>query len=90
MPNRRSRHADLGTYRHTVGGGEVELFRPPLPRPCRGEYSHVVVAGDRLDTLAQRYYGDPLQFWRIVDANPVAFPEQLLEPGRVLTIPRGV
>ncbi len=29
-----------------------------------------VQAGDRIDHLANRAYGDPRQFWRIGDANP--------------------
>ena len=35
-----------------------------------GSFAHTVDAGDRLDHLASRYYGRPLQFWRICDANP--------------------
>ena len=27
-------------------------------------------AGDRLDQLAYKYYGQPLQWWHICDANP--------------------
>jgi hypothetical protein len=29
-----------------------------------------VAAGDRLDQLAYTYYGQPLQYWHICDANP--------------------
>lgn len=48
---------------------------------------HLVVAGDRLDLLAQRYYGDPLLSWRIADANRAQDPSELVdEPGRVLHI----
>ncbi|MEU1390957.1 MULTISPECIES: hypothetical protein [unclassified Nonomuraea] len=32
--------------------------------------THVIKAGDRLDQLAFAYYGQPLQYWRICDANP--------------------
>jgi len=49
---------------------------------------HLVVAGERLDHLAQKYYGDPLKYWLICDANGEVFPEDLLVPGRVLRIPR--
>ncbi|WP_420124757.1 LysM domain-containing protein [Nakamurella sp.] len=50
--------------------------------------SHLVVAGDRLDLLAQRYYSDPLLGWRIADANRALDPGDLTAtPGRVLTIP---
>lgn len=51
---------------------------------------HRVLEGERLDQLAVRYYGDPLKYWLIVDANAgdVLFPEDLMVPGRVLRIPR--
>ena len=31
---------------------------------------HVTVEGERWDTLAWRYYGDPLAYGRIIEANP--------------------
>jgi len=49
---------------------------------------HRVVAGERLDQLAYKYYGDPLLYWLICDANDALFPEDLMVPGRVLRIPR--
>jgi hypothetical protein len=41
----------------------------PLP-DVTGTFRHTVDAGDRLDTLAYSYYGEPLQYWHICDANP--------------------
>jgi hypothetical protein len=41
----------------------------PLPE-VTGTFQHTVDAGDRLDTLAYSYYGEPLQYWHICDANP--------------------
>lgn len=35
-----------------------------------GKFKHVVNAGDRLDQLGYKYYGQPLQWWNICDANP--------------------
>lgn len=49
---------------------------------------HRVIAGERLDQLAYKYYGDPLLYWLICDANDAIFPEDLMVPGRVLRIPR--
>jgi nucleoid-associated protein YgaU len=43
-------------------------------------------AHDRLDLLTHRTLGDPLQFWRIADANNVLSPFNLEEVGRVLRI----
>jgi nucleoid-associated protein YgaU len=83
-----SRHQDLATYKAELGGGvEIELYVPRTAQPQERAFRHKVVAGDRLDLLAARYFGDPFQYWRIVDANPAFTPEQLLEPGRELIIP---
>jgi hypothetical protein len=52
-----------------------------------------VVAGDRLDNLAARYLGDPLQAWRLADANGAMRPEALVaQVGATVTItlPEGV
>ena len=35
-----------------------------------GTFQHPVSRGDRLDQLAYTYYGQPLQWWHIADANP--------------------
>lgn len=54
---------------------------------------HAVEAGDRLDNLAARYLGDPLQFWRICDANSAMDPFGLTAAvGRRLriTLPEGL
>jgi hypothetical protein len=48
---------------------------------------HTVIQGDRLDNVTARYLGDPLQFWRVADANGVLRPEDLTEqPGKVIRI----
>lgn len=57
----------------------------PVAAPIRR--LHRVVAGERLDHLATRYYGDPLKFHLICDANGAVFPEDLEIPGKVLEIP---
>ena len=54
---------------------------------------HAVEAGDRLDNITARYLGDPLQFWRICDANHALNPFDLTtEVGRRLriTLPEGL
>jgi hypothetical protein len=35
-----------------------------------GTFQHVLSQGDRLDQLAYAYYGRPLNWWHISDANP--------------------
>jgi nucleoid-associated protein YgaU len=54
-----------------------------------GVLEHVVVEGERLDQLAQRFYGDPLKSWLILDANPEELnPLLLLRPGRRIKVPQ--
>jgi nucleoid-associated protein YgaU len=67
--------------------------RPPtlttrrMPRPP-GVIEYVVVAGDRLDQLAARFYQNPAKYWLILDANPEYLdPLLLLRPGRRIRIP---
>jgi nucleoid-associated protein YgaU len=87
-----SRFRDSASYRTTVAPGapELELLEPRLPAAAETALMHRVRSGDRLDLLAQRYFGDPLQYWRIVDANRRFDPDDLLEPGTLLRIPRTV
>lgn len=52
--------------------------------------SYVVVDGDRLDNLANKFLGDPLLFWMIADANTATDPDDLTsdaEVGRTILVP---
>ena len=51
---------------------------------------HVTVGqADRLDWIATRALGDPLQAWRVSDANDVMNPPDLVsQPGRSLRVPQ--
>jgi hypothetical protein len=67
-------------------------FLPPLDRFALLQL-HTVVEGDRPDTLAAQYLGDPEQFWRLCDANNVLHPDELtMRPGRSVrvTLPEGI
>ena len=73
----------------------AHLRRRFLPSPERFALlqEHVVTEGDRLDNITAQYLGDPLQFWRIADANNAMRPEELTEEiGRWLRItqPEGI
>lgn len=46
-----------------------------------------VIDGDRIDNLAFRFYGDPLRWWVIADANPQRLDWGTLIPGEVIRIP---
>lgn len=92
-----SRYAATETTTVTLPDGrEVACLRRrfvPSPAQFALLEEHVVTQGERLDVITARYLGDPEQFWRVCDANPVLRPEELTEaPGGVIriTLPEGV
>ncbi|PNG16925.1 hypothetical protein [Streptomyces cahuitamycinicus] len=88
----RYHDAEIGIHRRP-DGSEVRYTKrrllPPLEDDGHQEAQpHVVGAGERPDLLAQRYFGDPGQWWQIADANPVLDPRELTdEAGRIIGIP---
>ncbi|MFC9131214.1 hypothetical protein ACFT4A_30825 [Streptomyces sp. NPDC057099] len=88
----RYHDAEIGVHRRP-DGTEVRYTKrrllPPLDDGGHQEAQpHVVGAGERPDLLAQRYFGDPGQWWQIADANPVLDPRELTdEAGRIIGIP---
>jgi hypothetical protein len=70
--------------------GQVYVRRRFIPAP--GNLTivarHVAVALDRPDLLAAKYFGDPLLYWHIADANAVVDPNELSDTlGRRVDIP---
>ena len=92
-----SRYHGLGTRSlQTSAGREITyLARRFIPDPSRFDVlrEHAVVQGERLDSLANQYLGDPEQFWRIADANYEMNPHNLTATaGRRIriTLPEGI
>jgi nucleoid-associated protein YgaU len=91
MISRNSRYSRDGAYASSdPGRADQPIVGLALHEAgeLTSQREHRVVLGERLDQLAQRYYGDPLKYWLICDANDTIFPEDLMVPGRVLRIPR--
>ena len=94
-PTSRYHNIETATL-ETVDGKEiVYLKRRFVPSPDRFTLlqEHAVVEGDRLDNITALYLDDPLQFWRICDANNAMNPPDLTtEIGRRLriTLPEGI
>lgn len=94
-PTSRYHNVETSTYKAADGKEIVHLKRRFVPAPERFTLlqEHVVVEGDRLDNITALYLGDPLQFWRICDANNAMNPPELTAKiGRWLRItsPEGV
>ncbi|MGF1643980.1 MAG: LysM domain-containing protein [Thiotrichales bacterium] len=92
-----SRYHGLATTIWTAPDGRelpyvTRRFIPP-PEQYATLQTHRVAEGDRLDTVAAQYLGDPEQYWRVCDATPTLQPEGLVAtPGARLriTLPEGV
>ncbi len=87
-----SRYAGIATETLTESDGKVVAYikRRFLPQGSAMLTIQKVriVAGDRIDNVSAKTLGDPLQFWRICDANNAMYPPDLTYyPGSVLTIP---
>lgn len=92
-----SRYYGIDTAMWTRPDGEQVnyLRRRFLPDPATLQLLqyYTVRQGERLDNITARMLGDPLQFWRIADANNAMRPNELTEAiGRQLriTLPAGV
>ena len=70
--------------------GRVYVKRRFIPSPSTIAIAarHVVQSLDRPDLLGAKYFGDPLLYWRIADANAVLDPNELTDTlGRRVAIP---
>ena len=84
-----SRYAGLpvGTFEGGDGRRFAYVLLRPLPSPPAFQ-RHIMLPGDRLDLIANRYLGDPEQSWRVCDANLAFDPDSLTAiGGRRLSIP---
>lgn len=87
-----SRYADLPTVERVFADGRrvryVQRRFLPDARKLPAVAEVTTSDADRLDLLAASALGDPLQYWRICDANAVLNPATLLpSPGRRLRLP---
>src|SRR6185295_11948950 len=94
-PTSRYFNIEKTTLETSDGKIHAYLRRRFLPQPENffTLQEHVIVQGDRIDNITARYLGDPLQFWRVCDANRAMRPEELTEEmGRRIriTLPEGI
>jgi hypothetical protein len=94
-PTSRYHNTDTDTLIQRDGTELVYLKRRFVPSPERFTLlqEHVVTQGERLDNITARYLGDPLQFWRICDANMAMNPPELMAEVRRrlrITMPEGI
>lgn len=84
-----SRYTNVYTFTEEYKGKTITAFhiRTLLNIDTTDSFKHTWIEGDRLDLLANRYYGDPQYWWFILDANPRFMEEEEIINGDVLLIP---
>ena len=85
------RYRNIKTLKNTQG---IEYYRgtkyPEIPLSENDIYV-ITVTGDRLDILANRYYGDSTLYWVISSANPSqSFSSMYIIEGSQLRIPNNI
>jgi hypothetical protein len=92
-PTSRYANVETATLTRLDADGQARTIaykRRRFVPPAKGRATlveHRFAAGERLDTITARYFGDPTQFWQICDANEVLRPAELTEEiGRPITI----
>ncbi|MBN8511117.1 MAG: hypothetical protein J0L57_21215 [Burkholderiales bacterium] len=87
LPN--SRYAKVATVTTRLATGEeVVALKLRKPMPVAGE-PRSVLAGDRLDIVAQQTYAEPTWFWHIADANTALDSRELVAvPGDTVDVPK--
>lgn len=87
-----SRYARVAVRRYVAPDGREVTYLAARPMPQLERYTplalHRIEVARRLDLLADHYYGDPEQYWRICDANGVFWPPlATARPRAALVIP---
>lgn len=85
VPSSRYARTDLVNARTADGRTVAVVKLRTLGEPSASPYS--VDAQDRVDTLAQRHYGDATRFWHIADANSELEARALVQTGRTINLP---
>jgi hypothetical protein len=92
MFDHTSRYHRVADARYAFADGRTVTYRRRRILPDGASLpvlAEVAVRQDeRLDLFTYRTLGDPLQFWRIADANDAMNPFELVErSGRLLRVP---
>lgn len=92
MFDHTSRYYKIKDATYITEGGDRVLYKLRRFLPCGEDLPALgqvtVMEGDRPDLVTARTLGDPLQFWRVCDANDAMDPFEMTEqPGRQLKIP---
>jgi hypothetical protein len=88
MITSNSRYAQSSLNLIASGRGTNLTVVPSQQREWAFRFTyHQLTSADRIDLLAQQYYGDARLWWEIADANPEVLSWEVLTPGQIIRIP---
>jgi hypothetical protein len=84
-PDSRYRRSKVVTAMNRAGQ-PIKTVELRLPPRTDGIFQHTVAEGERIDSLAHKFYREPRKWWRIADANPdFPTPDSLLGQSPVVS-----
>ncbi len=89
-PSSRYYGAQIKSYTLPNGTPVNYLARRIVPRASTytSVQNYVIVDGDRLDNLANKFLGNPILYWMVCDANTVTDPDELTaQVGTTIVVP---
>jgi hypothetical protein len=89
-PSSRYYGAKIKSYTLPNGTPVNYLARRIIPQASTysSVQNYVIVEGDRLDNLANKFLGNPILYWMICDANTATDPDDLTaQVGATILIP---
>jgi hypothetical protein len=88
MISANSRYADSLLVTVSQNGKDRQVITPSNATSYTFNYVFTVTdSSDRLDTIANAFYGDPTKWWQYADANPEIMNWFDLDEGTTLRIP---
>lgn len=86
QPN--SRYSSSPVLTVTVDGLPRQVIGGSPQTPYTFNYTSYQITGtDRIDSIAEAFYGDPAKWYCIADANPAVMDWSALTVGQIIKIP---
>lgn len=84
------RYSFIPIIKNTQGRRHYKTTLYPYIEPSESDYYIYTTEGDRLDLLAQQFYGDSTLWWIISNSNSISHDSLYISPGTQLRIPTNV
>jgi len=83
-----SRYAGLDFTSVVDSGVPKRFLHVRIPGSLASDFQHTLIAGEELDLLALRYFGQSRLWWKVAEVNDLFWPFDLAS-GTALNMPAG-